>query len=605
MSETHEPIWPMRVWRTPWRDLVRLRVSARLDWKRTIVRSSLPEPIQLLLTKLVRKTRLWRLEKASIANELIAHFEDALVSGQSADEAAERFGDWKRSAKLIRRAAKRKRSYVWHAWRWSFWSAVALVGCYVGMGFYYAMGSPRITADYLPTINQKALAVPADERAWPMVRDALLALGAGESELYRLQVVYAEKSVYDLVVSQARPGDARWDEVVAFFDEHAEPVGQLHRAAEMPGLGYVAGYGFYEEDRALFWPNATDEAFAAEVVGAADETPMLWAVTTPHLGYMRGCVRLLGVEAFVAAERGDAARAYACLSAAFRYAQFSGEQNTIISQLVDISVRRLGLSLVSELLAGYPDLLSVEQLRDLTHEIAAVRSYDVDLTGERLHFLDTVQHVYTDDGSGNGHLDTVAYRRFVEEVTGKTTAFYDTRQRTGSEYLFDYALAPGATLYAADRKELVERGEYFYGLLERDFATPIWRQPHSLADQAIEDLASCGNKLQGFSKYGLLAQLLPSLGAVRNTSHNYMMHADATIAAIAVELYQREYGDYPETLDQLVPRYLPEVPIDRMTGGPMLYRVGVDGPVLYSVGAAGMTMVGLSSTTPTATATTA
>ncbi|MEM9020213.1 MAG: hypothetical protein AAGC44_06575 [Planctomycetota bacterium] len=583
MSEAREPFWPVRLWRTPLRDLVRFRVSCRLDWRGLIAESSVPGQVKGVVTKLVRRTRLWRLEKASIARELLAHFEDALANGQSPEHAIELFGDWRKTAKLIRRATKRKRGYLWHAWRFSFWSAAALVGCYVGLGLYYMTGSPNVAVDYLPMINERALAVPEDERAWPVVREALLAMGAGESENRTQDIAYAELSGYDLMVSQPRPGDARWGDAVAFCEAHTGPLSELRRAAQMPGLGYIAGYGFYDEDRALVMPEATDEAFAAQVVGAYEDPQMLWAVVMPHLGYMRTCARLLGVEAFVAAEHGDAQRAYTALQAALQYGRFANEQNTLINQLVDISVCRLNLYLTSELLAYDLDLFNEQQLRELAHELDRIRSYRIDLSGERMHFMDTIQHIYTDDGNGNGHLDAQAWRRFTREMSGQTTAFYDTRNRTGSEYLFDYALSPGATLYAADRMELADMANHIYNLLEQDMATPIWERPQAITDQAVKDLML--DAPLPWPRYGLLTELVPAVTAVRSTAHRYMAQADATRAAIALELYRHEEGVYPDTLGQLVPRYLPEVPIDRMTGGPMLYRVGEDGPVLYSVGA--------------------
>ena len=57
------------------------------------------------------------------------------------------------------------------------------------------------------------------------------------------------------------------------------------------------------------------------------------------------------------------------------------------------------------------------------------------------------------------------------------------------------------------------------------------------------------------------------------------------VTGIALELYHREQSEYPESLDTLVPSFLTEVPIDRITGTPVHYRL-VDGqPLVYSVGA--------------------
>lgn len=52
----------------------------------------------------------------------------------------------------------------------------------------------------------------------------------------------------------------------------------------------------------------------------------------------------------------------------------------------------------------------------------------------------------------------------------------------------------------------------------------------------------------------------------------------------ALELYQREHGDYPEGLDALVPAYVADLPPDPFTGDPLVYRVVKGGYLLYSLG---------------------
>jgi hypothetical protein len=55
--------------------------------------------------------------------------------------------------------------------------------------------------------------------------------------------------------------------------------------------------------------------------------------------------------------------------------------------------------------------------------------------------------------------------------------------------------------------------------------------------------------------------------------------------AVAVERYRREHGEMlPETLQSLVPRYLPSLPIDPYTGQPMRFVKEEAGYVAYSVG---------------------
>ncbi len=55
-------------------------------------------------------------------------------------------------------------------------------------------------------------------------------------------------------------------------------------------------------------------------------------------------------------------------------------------------------------------------------------------------------------------------------------------------------------------------------------------------------------------------------------------------AAIAAELYRRDYGNLPETLDNLVPDYLPAVPTDPFNGEPLRYVVNPRDFVIYALG---------------------
>ncbi len=56
--------------------------------------------------------------------------------------------------------------------------------------------------------------------------------------------------------------------------------------------------------------------------------------------------------------------------------------------------------------------------------------------------------------------------------------------------------------------------------------------------------------------------------------------------ALAMRMYELDHGRRPETLDQLVPDYLPDVPDDPFseTPRPIGYRPDANPPVLYSMG---------------------
>ncbi len=60
---------------------------------------------------------------------------------------------------------------------------------------------------------------------------------------------------------------------------------------------------------------------------------------------------------------------------------------------------------------------------------------------------------------------------------------------------------------------------------------------------------------------------------------------DLARVAIALELYRREHGKYPDTLVQLAPTYIENLPLDLLTGASLHYRIKADGtPLVYSTG---------------------
>jgi hypothetical protein len=60
------------------------------------------------------------------------------------------------------------------------------------------------------------------------------------------------------------------------------------------------------------------------------------------------------------------------------------------------------------------------------------------------------------------------------------------------------------------------------------------------------------------------------------------------ICELAVEQYRLERGSEPAALIELVPGYLPSVPMDPCSAGPLRYRQAPSGPLVYSVGPDGV-----------------
>jgi hypothetical protein len=88
------------------------------------------------------------------------------------------------------------------------------------------------------------------------------------------------------------------------------------------------------------------------------------------------------------------------------------------------------------------------------------------------------------------------------------------------------------------------------------------------------------------SPYKILAAMaIPNFTKAEQTAaHTQTLVNEAQIAC-ALERYHLGHGEYPETLDALVPQFIETVPHDIIGGDPLIYRPTTDGNfLLYSVG---------------------
>jgi hypothetical protein len=83
----------------------------------------------------------------------------------------------------------------------------------------------------------------------------------------------------------------------------------------------------------------------------------------------------------------------------------------------------------------------------------------------------------------------------------------------------------------------------------------------------------------------LAAMFIPNITkATQTLAHNQTLVNEAQIAC-ALERYHLAHGEYPETLDTLVPQLIEKLPHDIIGGQPLLYRRTGDGKfLLYSIG---------------------
>ncbi len=109
---------------------------------------------------------------------------------------------------------------------------------------------------------------------------------------------------------------------------------------------------------------------------------------------------------------------------------------------------------------------------------------------------------------------------------------------------------------------------------------PLREQPETFAE-----LSAAMKERKATSRHLFLALLLiPAAEKVATACLRYRANLDCAQAALAAERFRREHGRWPETLAELVPKYLDRVPEDPFAGAPLGYRRTADGVKIYSVG---------------------
>lgn len=576
---------------TPLRDLLRFRITGRLDLDAKLAapaNADLSPAARQLIRDTVKKTRLWKLEKISVADELIAHFRDAqTVPHANTNEPAQAvadFGDPLTTARLIRRAKKRGRSLAAKGYVWSRRVALMLLGFYAVVIVRFYAGSPTVSVDYLVPVNADAAAIPAADRAWPIYRDALI----------DMQVQKAWDDLPNLTDDREdgsgnllRPGDPGWPAVAGWLDEHRDFFDALRRGGQLPGLGLLAQYdGNFAPRDALaleFDDSPTVDPNDSAAQRLADDS--LANVLLPHLGTMRRSTRLLALDTYHQLNRGEPQIAVDNLLAMLGHARQSAEHATLINGLVGVWIYANHFcQTLTYALQQTPDAFTDEQLRSLAHAAAGLAPRDlVRPDGERFFLEDLIQRTYTDNGRGNGRLTDEGLKvlgLLTDSFGNDDSLWWDGGPENSTPLrVVGHAVMPASLLVVADRRDTTQRLETLMALVTAEYQQPLWIDGRTELDDEMQSWS-----LAERQRYPLLFQMMPAMGAANRTAEQAEARRDGVLLGLALELYRREHGGWPNELNNLTPRFLPTLPIDRITGNPLHYRITDAGPVIYSVG---------------------
>ena len=204
-------------------------------------------------------------------------------------------------------------------------------------------------------------------------------------------------------------------------------------------------------------------------------------------------------------------------------------------------------------------------------------------------FDDILQRAYTDNGAGDGRLTPDGVRMLAEVTDLKSGLFRmlvaPSTQDPVPDEVLSRLVSPGVAALVGSRRE--NRELYTASLDEMvslHQGSP-WQWSRKQINAAVNRLADLDSNEPNGLKYYFVARMLPAIDAVFSAKQRMIQWRDAAEVAIALVLWHRKHGQWPQRLDELVPNLLPAVPPDRVDGQPLRYVVRDGRPVVYSLGA--------------------
>ncbi|MDX2119364.1 MAG: hypothetical protein SFY96_14400 [Planctomycetota bacterium] len=540
---------------------------------------TLPMRVRELVMRVVRKARLWRHERTDVAAELASHFREGLARGESEDTLIRGFGDERVAARLIRRGMRRKRPLAWKLWfYWSRGSVVllgVLIATYVFLYCRAWLDTPSINRNYSAEWNAAAMAVPEADRAAPLYIQANRAIAAtpGLKDGERFMV-------------ERDPNERGYSVSKAFLEANPKLLELIRAATAKPKMGLIVS----DADPLPDWAvgQFDDAANATRVSQKATENPPLITVLLPHLGPMRQMARFLAQDAAFALHEGDSARMVDNWAAMLRLARHASEDQTLIGQLVGVAVMFMVFDDVVRVMQSHPDLLDSDALRRVAHLLAAAslreQPGDLTLNMSREHDMieDTLQRVFTDNGRGDGRLAPRGLAAMGEYmVPGWAKDANETFGVTSQNAAVGPA-APAAVVISASRRETSDAYRELLGAFDAERRVPLWDRT---ARNQLADVSAKYDNGVGRTRYFILGALWPAFGRMVEVERGVGMKRDVAVTCVALAGYRARHGAWPAALDELVPSYLPRVPLDPFDGKPLRYRLKDGKPLLYSIGA--------------------
>jgi len=487
------------------------------------------------IKQVLKKMRYRRKVRQDVQVELAAHFEDELKDcktdekrEQKAKQLITEFGDVKLLAVLLRRAKKRCRPL----WRKALVRSLQVLGIIV---LYFLIcsspmlvGKPTISINYVDWLNE------------------LVQAGKDEQDNAR---PYYEKAfkLYVEMPQWLSKSRAKWP-----TDLNDVQLSSLPTWLEDNQAAFEA---VRQGSRCVdYWSKYTsDEPELARGGLVADTMEKV-------LPSYKSLARAMRWQILYKAYNGDIDTALSDSVALMKFGGHLQGHGLLIEQLVGIAIEALAHNAIFMLLDRIDvpaDVLKSTQ-EELDKQFGSQEPV-ISMEAEKAFWYDQIQRTFTDDGQGSG-------RMLVRGLP--YVASDDWKENLWRLISFNYP----------DRQEMVAKIDEYFGR----FAEILAETPYDLRNEAIDEQE--GNEEVRIAPI-MLKITTPAYRRVSQIAWRMKTGRQALLTVLAIMRYEREKGQYPADLNELVEAgYLKKLPIDPYSDGPLIYRRTNGGFLLYSFG---------------------
>ncbi len=289
-------------------------------------------------------------------------------------------------------------------------------------------------------------------------------------------------------------------------------------------------------------------------------------ILLPHLGSIRAVNRRLGLKACAELALGRSEEALEDVKLSLSVADSAKGEPFLISYLIRVNCLQIAAQPIWEGLAEHA--WSDDQLRELETKL---QSYD---------FVADLKPTFDAERSwGVGIIDYIKHTGKLAELNDSGSGYetpFDRFARMVPSGWYDQEQVSYCRLFA------LQMAGGFDPAAKRVFPGQLKSNEQAL-NQAFQGRYPFGTI---FIRHQLLStMLLPALTRVSVKGATAQVATDQAILACALERYRLANGQFPDTLDALMPQFVSLLPHDVITGEPYKYRRTADGQfVLYSVG---------------------